>query len=187
MALKQIINFFYELGHLWRVKREGWRLIGVEHPESVAEHSLRAAQIGYVLAKMEGYSNPYEVVTAVVFHDIGEARVGDIHKLANRYCEVDEDTAVVEQLSRLGAYKEELLELWRATETQSTPAGIIAKDADLLELCVRAHELLEIGYKAADEWVRNAGKFLSTESAKKLLAELSETPAFTWWDGLKKF
>ena len=51
--LKNQINFLFELGQLKRVKHEGWRLVGVEHPESVAEHSLRAAQIGYVIAALE--------------------------------------------------------------------------------------------------------------------------------------
>ena len=30
---------------LRRIKHEGWRLIGVDNPESVADHSLRAGKI----------------------------------------------------------------------------------------------------------------------------------------------
>lgn len=70
MTSKDILNFIFELGQLKRIKHEGWRLIGVKFPESVADHCLRAAQIGYILAKMEKYENPFEVCSMVVFHDI---------------------------------------------------------------------------------------------------------------------
>ncbi|MDG6219294.1 MAG: HD domain-containing protein, partial [Candidatus Thermoplasmatota archaeon] len=80
-----ISTFFYELGMLRRVQREGWKLLGVIQPESVAEHSLRAAQIAYVLAILEHHPSPETVCSILVFHDIGECRIGDIQKVANRY------------------------------------------------------------------------------------------------------
>ncbi|MGC9308938.1 MAG: HD domain-containing protein, partial [Thermoplasmatota archaeon] len=52
-SMEDSSQFIYELGMLRRIRREGWRLAGIE-PESVAAHSLRAAQIGYLLACMEG-------------------------------------------------------------------------------------------------------------------------------------
>ncbi|HEC89736.1 MAG TPA: HD domain-containing protein, partial [Thermoplasmatales archaeon] len=76
---KSIAQFLFELGVLRRIQREGWKLIGVKTPETVAEHSLRAAQIGYILAKLEGYPHPEIVSTMLIFHDIGECRIGDIH------------------------------------------------------------------------------------------------------------
>lgn len=186
MESKEILNFFFELGQLSRVKREGWRLLGIEQPESVADHTLRAAQIGWVLAKLEGYPNPHEVAAILIFHDIGETRVGDIHKLANRYITVDEATAVREQLSRLDGAGHEVLDLWHQIEDRSSPAGIIAKDADLLELAVRAREYLQQGFQDAQEWFDAAKQRVQTESAKRLIAELPNISATAWWHGLKK-
>lgn len=74
MENKDVLNFIFELGQLKKVKREGWRLIGMDNLESVSDHTLRAAQIGFILAKLEKYENPLEVCTMVVFHDIGEWR-----------------------------------------------------------------------------------------------------------------
>ncbi|MFB0965315.1 MAG: HD domain-containing protein [Patescibacteria group bacterium] len=51
--LKRITDFLFETFHLKNIKHEGWRFCGIPNPDSVAEHSLNAAQIGYVLAKME--------------------------------------------------------------------------------------------------------------------------------------
>lgn len=186
MQSKEILKFFFEMGQLSRVKREGWRLLGMETPESIADHSLRAAQIGWVLAKLEGYKDPNEVAAMLVFHDIGETRIGDIHKLANRYVTADETTAVREQVSRLGTAGDQILDLWHQIEDKSTEAGIIAKDADLLELAVRAREYMERGYADASEWFEAARQRLKTKSAKELLEQLPNVSSSSWWHGLKK-
>ena len=186
MKTNDILDFFFEIGHLRRIKHEGWRLIGVDAPDSVAEHTLRAAQIGFVLAKLEGYANPYEVCTMVVFHDNGEARVGDVHKIANRYTDVDEARAVREQLARLEGIGVEILDLWQQTEDRSTTAGIIAKDADLLEQAVMAREHIERGHAAAQEWIDSIARMVQTTSAKQLIAALPEVGVYDWWRGLKK-
>jgi putative hydrolase of HD superfamily len=186
MNPKDVLSFFFEMGQLSRVKREGWRLLGIESPESVAEHSLRAAQIGWVLAKLEGYANPHEVAAILIFHDIGEARVGDIHKLANRYISVDEAAAVREQTSRLGDAGQQVFELWDNIESRSTQAGVIAKDADLLELAVRAREYIVQGFSDAQEWFEAAQARVQTASAKQLISELATASPTAWWHGLKK-
>jgi putative hydrolase of HD superfamily len=162
-------------------------MIGVENPESVAEHSLRAAQIAWVLARMEEHPNPHEVVTMVIFHDMAECRVGDIHKLGCRYVTVDETTAIIEQASRLGPeLGPELVGLWQQKADRSTAAGIIAKDADYVELAVRAREYIERGYTEANEWFESARRGVQTKSAKELLEELPKVRSSSWWEGLKK-
>ena len=186
MNNKKLINLLFEFGQLYRIKHEGWRLIGIENPKSVADHGLRAAQIGYFLARMEKYQDPYQIVTMLVFHDMGECRIGDIHKVANRYVQANEEKAVEEQLSPLKKEGEELMELWKETETQNTKAGAIAKDADLLEHAITAKEYLEKGYKYAENWIKNVEKKLKTKSAKILLQTLKKADSNEWWQGLKK-
>ncbi|MBM3204648.1 HD domain-containing protein [Candidatus Uhrbacteria bacterium] len=186
MTDKEILNFFFELGQLRRIKHEGWRLAGIEYPDSVAEHSLRAAQIGLVLAHLETYENPLEVCAMLVFHDIGECRIGDLHKVANRYVQVDEDRAVKEQLVSLGEVGESIYTLWKQVEHKDTRAGIIAKDADYVEQGILAKEYVERGYVSAEDWIKNTSRAVKTDSAKRLLAELPHTTSTDWWHGLKK-
>ena len=178
---KAVLDFFFELVHLRRIKHEGWRYAGIANPESVAEHSLRAAQIAYVLACMEKYPHPQEVCTMAVFHDIGETRVGDIQRVASRYVQADEERAVAEETGPLGEIGREILGLWKQTENRSSVAGHIAKDADLLEQAVSAREFLEMGYKAAQDWINVISKNLQTESARRLLGLLTEVQVDRWW------
>ncbi len=184
--MKKLVNFLFELGMLRRIKHEGWRIAGVENPESVADHSLRAAQVGYILAKLENYPNPDEIVSILVFHDIGECRIGDIHKIGNRYIKADEEQAVKDQTAELQEIGEEIYKLWKHAEDKTTEAGIIAKDADYIEQALTAKEYLEKGYHKADDWITNIGNAIQTNSAKKLLKNLQNSDSSDWWQGLKK-
>lgn len=178
-----ITTLLFELGQLRRIKHEGLRLAGIEYPISVAEHSLRAAQIGYFLAKMEGL-DPKTITTMLVFHDMGECRTGDVHKVAKRYVKKDELQAVKDQLEPLE--EEELLDLWQQQETASTPEGIVAQDADLLEAAFTAKEYVEKGYERMHNWMKNVANYIKTDSAKQLIEELQKTHSTDWWKDLKK-
>ncbi len=184
--MQNVCNFFFELAQLRRIKHEGWRLIGVEFPESVAEHSLRAAQIGYCLAKLEGYSKPERVSTILIFHDIGECRTGDIHRVAKRYIQSNEGGAVRAQMEKLGDMGKNIFSLWKEMEYGESKAGILAKDADFLDMAVTAREYIERGYTGAQDWINNISKALQTNSAKKLLKLLIKSNSLIWWKNLKK-
>lgn len=185
MDTKNIARLIFEWHHLSRIRHEGYALLGVDNPESVAAHNLHAAQIGYVLAKMEGYENPQEVVSILVFHEIGETRIGDVHRIGDRYIEKDEERAVKDQLSGFG-FGDDILSLWEQLENRSTTAGDIAKDADILQTCFVVKELSERGYFIG-EWVENARKYVKTDSARKLIDELSKVRSTDWFNGLKTF
>lgn len=82
---ENLLNYFFEAGVLKNQKHVGWWLAGVKDPESVAEHSWRAAVIAYVLACREKHPNPEKVACAVLFHDLHETRLGDRYKITSNY------------------------------------------------------------------------------------------------------
>ena len=99
---KGIARYLFELGQLKRVKRSGWWVAGVDQPESVADHSFRCAAIAYVLAELEG-ANPERAATIALFHDTGETRVNDQHRVGKTYVDWSgaEEKVVEDQLQRL--------------------------------------------------------------------------------------
>src|SRR6266581_3295155 len=68
-GLQGLARFAYELGHLKQSARTGWWMVGVSHPESVAEHTLRTALLGFVLAEMEG-ADAARTAVLCLFHDV---------------------------------------------------------------------------------------------------------------------
>lgn len=183
--LRKIISFLSEIQVLKRVRREGVRLIGVENPDSVAEHALLAAQIAYVLAKLEG-ADAAHCVLINLFHDNEEARTGDLHNISASYS----DKKQVERLAESDHYgnlpsniADEILEMQEELRERKTKEAIIAKDADWLEAAIQAKIYMEIGYAGGEKWLDNVGAALETISAKEILAEIRKNPDFLncWW------
>ena len=185
MELKNIVNFLFELGKMRYIARSGWSIIGVRDPDNISEHSLRTAQVAFALAVLEGHEDPYRVCAMGVFHEIGEVRVGDQNKINSRYVNADETKAVKDQTLPLGEIGERIMELWQECEDSKTHTGMIAKDADRLELMITAKEYMESGYPEARDWFDRASQRLQTESAKKLSSELEKMSSNDWWRGLK--
>ncbi len=189
MSINKISNFIFELNQLKRQRHSGFKLAGVKSPDTVAEHVFRAAQIGYILAVMEGNVDPERVLALLIIHDNPESRLGDQNKVAARYVSKKEAEIKVleDQLEGLG---EEIQSKWTAYfkeyESRNTREGVVAKDADWLETAFQAKEYLDLGYLGSQEWIDNVEKALETESAKKLLAEMKESQFTDWYQGLKK-
>ena len=193
---KKITNFLFELGTLKHVNRSGWWLIDIKDPENVAEHSFRAAVMGYVLAKMENDASSdenskvdvHKTVMMALFNDLHETRLNDLHKVGHRYIDfrAAETKANQEQTSELGEMGKEMFGFHEEFQERKTKEAIIARDADLLENAYQAKEYLEIGYKDAQSWIDSIWKIINTDSAKKLLKEIETTSSNEWWKGLKK-
>ncbi|PIN86592.1 HAD family hydrolase [Candidatus Woesearchaeota archaeon CG10_big_fil_rev_8_21_14_0_10_44_13] len=186
-AIGKITDFLYETGQLKRVKRSGWWLIGVDNPENVAEHSFRAAVVGYFLAKMERVDTD-KVVQMCLFNDLHESRINDLHKVGHRYIDFREaeTKANREQTSGIGDAGREIFSLHEEFQAQKTRESIVARDADLLENALQAREYMKVGYADAQNWIDNIWKIIATESGKKLLCEIEKTDPNDWWKGLKR-
>lgn len=191
--MKDIVNYIFEIGVLRREKHNGFKLIGVDNPESVAEHALRAAQIGYILTVLENKKHgtsisPERVASILVFHDNGEARVGDLHKVASRYIDGKEAErrAFMEQVESLPQEFKNLAAYFDEIEERKTKEGVIAKDADWLEAAFSAKEYYDLGNDLGMSWINNVEAALETDSAKEMLEEMKKARFTDWWAGLKR-
>ena len=173
----------------------GLKLAGVSDLNSIGEHALRAAQIGYILTVLENEKHntnlsPERVASILIFHDNGEIRIGDLHKIATRYIDSKEaeKNAFVEQAGQLPKkIKQQIIKYFEEIEERNTKEGIIAKDADWLENAFMAKEQHDLGNQLAKEWVDNVGRAIETESAKEVFKIMKETKFTDWWMSIKKF
>lgn len=183
-------KFLSELGVSRRLQRSGPKVSGVKNSENVAEHVFRAAQIGYLLAFLEG-ADPEKTAAMLLFHDNGEIRVGDQHNVAARYFDIRlaEQDAFKEQLKRLPKkLADKIGGFFREFNQHQTKEAIVAKDADWLEAAITAKEYLERGYQGQQDWVDNVRAALVTDSAKQLLETIVAEKDFIncWWKGLQE-
>jgi len=188
LTLDKPLQWIFEMGLLKRTPRSGWSLLGIRNPESVADHSFRCAAIGYILAHMEG-ADAHRVMVMTLFGDLHEARITDLHKMAQHYVDADaaEDRAFADQIEGLPAGIHGDLSGMRADyRAQESKESIIARDADILECLIQAKEYSEQGNPAAVEFTKNAGH-LATDSARRLWNLAESTDVNAWWRAIGVF
>ncbi|MFP4475618.1 MAG: HD domain-containing protein [Desulfatibacillaceae bacterium] len=183
---KKLARFVYEALHTKRVARSGWWVAGVDLPESVAEHGFGTALIAYLLAVMEG-ADAERAMAMAVFHDVPEARFNDLHKVAQRYVDVDRaemDAARDQAASLPDAIGSRYRELHEELRKRRTPEALVVRDADLIECLAQARYYEQRGFPVS-EWIVNSEKGVTTQSGRKLAAALRSMPPKTWYEGLK--
>lgn len=176
---KNIINFFFELGMLKRTPRSGFQFLGTGR-ESVADHSFRVAMIGYTLARLEEGIDPLKLILLCLFHDLPEARTGDMNYVNKRYVSVDENKAISHLAETLpfGADFKALMAEYRSGESKEAE---LAHDADQLELILSLKEENDLGNSYARKWIEFAKLRLKTDAAKELAEEILKTDSTAWW------
>jgi putative hydrolase of HD superfamily len=185
--MRDAVRFLFEVGQLKRVARSGWWVAGVTQPESVAEHSFRCAWIGYLLARRDGRADPARVTLMCLMNDLHEARINDLHKVAQSYLDFPaaETKAFLDQARSIpeGA---ELEPLHLEYQEGKSRDAALARDADRLEAAFQALEYMATGHRGCESWIESARAALRTEIAREMFAALVEFDPTTWFHDLPR-
>lgn len=177
--MKNIANFLFEAGMLKRTPRSGFQFLG-SGAESVAEHIFRTTYIGFALGMMEKNVDVDRLIRMCLFHDLPEARTGDLNYVNKKYVIADERKAIRDLADTL-PFGKELIEIINEYEAGATYEAQLARDADQLEMILALKEYKDIGNRYADEWLGFSLKRLRTETAKQLAQVILETDSSLWW------
>jgi putative hydrolase of HD superfamily len=178
---ERLVGFLYEIGLLKRYKRTGWLIAGVNDPESIADHSLRAAIIASVLAVMEG-ANPERAALLSLFHDSQETRLTDLPYLAKPYVQKASNEQVTEHQVRglPSGVTAMVTRVVAEYEGEGSPEAVCARDADKLECLIQAIEYREQGNHHTQAWIDSSLAQLQTASAKRLAEEAQKAGSLDW-------
>ena len=177
--MKNIANFLFEAGMLKRTPRSGFQFLGTG-AESVAEHIFRTTYIGYALGKLVKGANVDRMIKMCLFHDLPEARTGDLNYVNKKYVDANENKAI-DDLAQTLPFGSEIRELIREFNEGKTEEACLARDADQLEMILALKEYKDVGNRYADEWLAFSQKRLQTQQAKKLAEVILETDSSLWW------
>jgi len=177
--MKNIANFLFEAGMLKRTPRSGFQFLG-SGAESVAEHIFRTTCIGYALGRLGKNIDVDRLIKMCLFHDLPEARTGDLNYVNKKYVEADERKAV-DDLAQTLPFGNEIKELILEFSECVTEEARLARDADQLEFILALKEYKDLGNKYADEWLEFSLKRLQTEAARELAKTILETDSSLWW------
>ncbi|HWS36710.1 MAG TPA: HD domain-containing protein [Actinoplanes sp.] len=178
-----IAAFGYELGLLKRVRRTGWWHAGVRDPESVAEHTMRAAQLAALIAAEEG-ADPARAAFLALWHDTQETRTGDLPHTATRYLDKPDPRRIT--ADQTGELPDRSRDTVRAAvdeyESRQTLEALCAKDADKLEMLLQAIEYRDIGVARVDGWIDSARRDLTTDTGRRIAEAAVFLSPLTWRD-----
>ena len=164
------------MGQLKRLPRAGWQFAGIPNPESVAEHSFRAAIVGIALA------------TLVLLHDSPESRIGGVPAVGRAYVTTAAPEAV--SVHQTAGMPDELAnvfhELVRAYEAEESIEARLAHDADKLETLRQAREYEAQRGHDTVQWQESSTASLRTDAAKQLADAILATTPTTWWSAFAR-
>jgi putative hydrolase of HD superfamily len=132
----------------------------------------------------------YRVLLMTLFNDIHEARITDLHKMAQRYIDARtaEDASFEEQVGSLPeGILQELSDVREDYGAQESKESIVARDSDILECLIQAKEYYEHGHKSAALFMKKAPEYLKTESAKTLWRLAQTMDVNEWWSRIGSF
>ncbi len=178
-SLGAVAHFFFEMGMLKRTARSGFQFLG-SGKESVADHSFRVAVIGYALARLTRHPDPYRVLCLCLFHDVAEARTGDMNYVNKQYVTVDEAKAV-QDLTKPLPFGDELRSFIEEYREGASEAARLAHDADQLDLLLELKQQKDLGNAYAVDWIRYAVERLQTPVGRRTAQIILETDSAAWW------
>jgi putative hydrolases of HD superfamily len=178
-----VAAFGYELGLLKRLRRTGWWHAGVRDPESVAEHTMRTAQLAALIAVEEG-ADPARAAFLALWHDTQETRTGDLPHTASAYLtKPDPRQITADQTAHLPDRSRGMV---RAAvdeyESRQTLEALCAKDADKVEMLLQAVEYFDIGVRRVDGWIDSASKDLKTATGQRIAEAAKTLSPLAWRD-----
>ncbi|MDR0466757.1 MAG: HD domain-containing protein [Deltaproteobacteria bacterium] len=176
--MQRIADFFNEAGMLRFTPRTGYQFLG-SGKENVAEHSFRAAVIGWALARMADADAPRTALLCL-FHDLPEARTGDFNYVNRIYNKTLPRKALEDATFGTGL-GEDVLSFWDELEQESSPEAKLAHDADVLDLVLNLKRELDLGNRAAAAWLDCALRRLRTPVGRELAHIIAETDHNAWW------
>ncbi|WP_431904862.1 HD domain-containing protein [Nonomuraea sp. bgisy101] len=179
--MARLTGLLYEIGLLKRFKRTGWLVAGVRDPESIAEHSFRAAIIASVITVLEG-GNPERAAFMSLLHDTQETRVTDIPYIGKRYLQAAPNEKVTADQTR--GTPEPVADMMSGAveeyEEKTSLEAVCARDADKLECLIQAVEYREQGHQNVQPWIDSSLAALKTKSAKRIADEVLTTGSLEW-------
>lgn len=176
-----VAAFAFEMGVLKRQRRSGWWHAGVRDPESIAEHSLRVAQLAGLIAAAEG-GDPAKAAYMGLWHDSQETRIGDIPHSARPYVEAKSNVDItIDQVAGMAEpLASSITKAVEEYEEKASLEAICARDADKLECLIQAVEYRDLGVQRVQSWIDSSYASLKTETARRVADEALAISPLSW-------
>jgi len=173
-----LFDFFYLVSELKKVPRMGWKSkVGIEHPESVADHSYGTAIMAMVLSDSNKLDTE-KIIKMALLHDLAESITGDFvpDEISKENKKMAEHDAMKEILSKLPTnlavgYDK----IWQEYNQAYTKESIFLHEIDKLEMAIQAAKYSSEGFsnERLSSFVESAKKEIKSKELLDILDTIS--------------
>ncbi len=149
---RELVAFAENVGKLKRVPRKGWvSQVGIEAPESVADHSFGCAVLAMCLGDLKGLDME-KLLRLALLHDLHEALIGDYdafdkQRIGDAQAKKNQQQSIKDVFAALPqAISEKYVRLAEEYLRQETPEARLVKQIDKLEMVLQALQYEKEGY-----------------------------------------
>lgn len=174
-----LIDFAIKISELKCVVRKGWvSQVGIEMPESVADHSFACALLAMCLGDLKGLDT-IKLIRLALLHDFHEALIGDYDYLDKQRIGIEQAKKNQQQaikntfIELPSGIRETYISLAEEYLRQETAEAKFVKQIDKLEMIIQALYYEKCGYdkeKFEPFWKSIEGTF--TDSDMKIIFKL---------------
>ena len=173
-----LFDFFYLASELKRIPRSGWKnKVGIEHPESVADHSYETAIMAMIFSDTHNL-NTEKILKMALLHDLAESVIGDFMpgEISIENKRVAENEAMKEILSKLPEnIATKYQDIWDEYTLANTAEALLLHDIDKLEMAIQAMKYSSEGFsnEKLNLFIDSARKDIKSKELLDMLDTLS--------------
>lgn len=172
-----IEDFFNNLLLLKKIQRKGWKNnLGLENPESVADHSYSVTGMSMILGDLMALDTN-KMMKMALLHDLAESKVGDFTpgEISKNEKLKIEDGAMKKILSKLPQnLYEQYISIWEEYQKNESKEALCIHDIDKLEMAFQAKSYLLDGNPKnhLQSFFETAKHNIKNEKLKEILTKL---------------
>lgn len=176
------LDLLLTAGAMKNLPRSGWRLVGINPCESVADHSFRVVLIAMMLGELVEGVDSAKLLQMAVLHELPESLLTDLPlpavqvmgRDAKYRAESDAWSLLLPAGERWQCWKQ----LWQEFEACRSPEARLTRVADKLEMLIQAYEYQRAGYRNLDNfWSEENFQDFGFEVVRLIWSELKKRRA----------
>jgi len=177
--LRDLVKFFEMAGKLKRTPRSGWVEVGIQKPESVADHTFRTSILCMVYSNLEGLDE-LKLLRMALIHDLPEAVIGDLTPSRKTTGSKEKENAAMNQMLSLlpKEQREKYMTDWNEYREGKTREAKAVRQLEKFEMALQAKEYEEAGLtrQSLKRFTESADQAIVWPQLRKLLSYILEEP-----------
>jgi putative hydrolase of HD superfamily len=173
--LDNIIKFLRMSGRLKRILRSGWVEVGVDCPESVADHTFRTAVLCMIFSDLEDLDG-LKMIRMALLHDLPEAIIGDLTPSEKTEEAIKREDAAMKQLLSLlpERLRQRYLKLWLEYAESKTKEAKAVRQLEKVEMTLQAgeYEVAQPSLKVFERFIESADEFVTSPEIRKVFCSI---------------